>query len=127
MATIGIRSGSSLDASVCIVSCSGISEEGLVAYLVARRLAAEGFGNVLSLAGVSGEDEQTLEAVRSAPMVMAIDGCEKDCAAKTLEKAGIHKVRHIRITDLDTSEGPSQSTPVKVRKAVEKVKELALK
>jgi len=127
MATIGIRTDSSLDTSVCIVSCGGISEEGLVAYLVARRLAAEGFCNVLCLAGVSGSDEQTLTAMRSATLVVAIDGCEKDCAAKTLEQAGIRKVKHIRITDLDSQGSDSRSTPVKVRKAVQRAKELALK
>jgi len=125
MARIGIHDDTSLDASLCIVSCGGVSKEGLAAYLAARKLASEQFANVVSLAAVSAEEPRTLSSLRSAEMVVAIDGCDNDCATKTLEKAGIARIRHIRITDLNGSDG-EQSTRVRVRKAVEKVKEFAL-
>jgi uncharacterized metal-binding protein len=76
---------------VLVIPCSGIGKvHGLLsreaAYMVVDELAAEK-AEVVCLALLVREDEETLEKVRSHPCA-TIDGCAKACAQKNVEIAG---------------------------------------
>ncbi len=61
--------------------------------------------------------ETILNSMRAADRIVAIDGCDTDCAAKLLRKAGFENLHHIRVTDLGFEKG---SSPV-AGEAVERV------
>ena len=86
---------------VLVIPCSGIGKvHGLLsreaAYMVVDELAAEKT-EVVCLALLVREDEETLEKVRSHPCV-TIDGCAKACAQKNVEIAGGNVARSYQVT-----------------------------
>lgn len=78
-------------AAVLVIPCSGVGKvHGLLsrecAYLVVDELAP-GKTDVLCLALLVKQDEETLAAIRAHPCI-AIDGCGKACAERNIEIAG---------------------------------------
>ncbi len=78
-------------ARVLVIPCSGVGKvHGLIsresAYLVTDELAP-GETDVVCLALLVKEDEETLAEVQAGPCV-TIDGCGKSCAQKNVEIAG---------------------------------------
>jgi uncharacterized metal-binding protein len=76
---------------VLVIPCSGIGKvHGLIsresAYLVTDELSP-GETNVVCLALLVKEDEETLAKVQAHPCI-TIDGCGKACAQKNVEIAG---------------------------------------
>jgi uncharacterized metal-binding protein len=88
-----------------IFACSGAADVGNIADLAARQLTKEGKGKMFCLVGVGGQVKSIPTATQRATFLLAIDGCALDCAKKTLEKAGLSDVAHIRITDLGMLKG----------------------
>ena len=88
-----------------ILACSGASEDGCVADLTARALAAGGVGKMGCLTRLSARDDRMDNEIRSAERVVAIDGCPGDCVKKTLEAAGIDGFQHVRLTELEVDQG----------------------
>jgi uncharacterized metal-binding protein len=60
-----------------------------------------------------------IETARSASAILAIDGCPTDCAMTTLENAGLHNVKHLRLADLGFRKGSSPATSENVDRAAE--------
>ncbi|MCC6679439.1 MAG: putative zinc-binding protein [Phycisphaeraceae bacterium] len=73
---------------------------GEIADRAARRLMAEGFGSMSCLAGLGGDDEGMIRAMKDADENVVIDGCSKDCARSVMQRVGAAKFRHLHITDL---------------------------
>ena len=107
-----------------IFACSGAADVGEVADHVARQLAREGVGKMYCLAGVGGHIEDMVLNVQAAGKILAIDGCPKDCARKTLEHAGFSNVTHIRLTDMGLQKGASPATEERVGEVVNRAKPL---
>ena len=93
-----------------IFPCSGAADLGEIADRVARRLTKTGVGKMFCLAGVGGRVDEIVTKAKSASIMLAIDGCDFDCAKKTLELAGFNNVKHVRITDLGLEKGSSPPT-----------------
>lgn len=93
-----------------IFPCSGASDVGEIADRTARRLTKEGAGKMYCLAGIGGRVEDILVNARAADTILAIDGCELDCARKTLDQAGFTGFRHLRLSDLGLEKGKSPAT-----------------
>jgi uncharacterized metal-binding protein len=83
-----------------VLSCSGAADTAEVADRAARRVNRTGEGKMYCLAGVGGDVETIMNNTRAADQIVAIDGCDTDCAAKLLRKAGFEDFHHLRITDL---------------------------
>lgn len=86
-----VQSEQRAEGRVLVIPCSGIGKvHGLIsreaAYLVADEIAP-GATDVVCLALLVKEDEETLARVREQPCV-TIDGCGKACAQKNVEIAG---------------------------------------
>ena len=59
------------------------------------------------LAGIGGRVPSMLENMRVASEIWAIDGCQEDCAKRTLELAGFTVAKHVRVTDCGFEKGKS--------------------
>ena len=100
-----------------IFPCSGGSDVGAVTDQTARKLTREGAGKMYCLAGIGGRVAGIIKTTQSAAQVLAIDGCEQDCARKTLELAGFSKFAHLRLSDLGMAKGQTPPTEANVAKA----------
>jgi uncharacterized metal-binding protein len=92
-------------APTLIFPCSGGSDCGAVSDLAARRLTRDGVGRMYCLAGLGGEVAAIIANAKAAGKVLAIDGCNLDCARKTIERAGIAVTAHLRLSDLGMEKG----------------------
>ena len=103
-----------------IFPCSGGSDVGAVTDQTARKLTRDGAGKMYCLAGIGGRVAGLLETPKAASAILAIDGCEQDCARKTLELAGFTKFAHLRLSDLGMEKGKTPPNDANVEKAAAK-------
>ncbi len=82
-----------------IVACSGASNVGQIANQAAIELAKEKVGGFFCLAGVGAHIKAMIESGKEADLVVAIDGCPVQCAAKTLQHAEIEPAIQVIVTD----------------------------
>lgn len=109
-------------AATVIFACSGASDVGEVSDRAARRLAREGFGKMSCLAGIAGRVGSIMDAAGAASAVVAIDGCTRNCAMRTLARAGIVGFRHVRLHDLGLQKGQTPATDETVGRVADGVK-----
>ena len=105
-----------------IFSCSGAADVGHISDLSARKLTAEGAGRMFCLAGIGGRVSGIIASTQSAQAILAIDGCQLDCARKTLEEAGFAEFEHMRLTDMGMEKGKTPVTEGAVAKIVSRAK-----
>lgn len=101
-----------------IFSCSGGSDVGGIADRAARRLGAEGVGKMFCIAGVGGAVESILNTTRKAERILVIDGCAKQCARKSLERAGITTARSLELGSLGLVKGKSPESEATIQSVV---------
>jgi uncharacterized metal-binding protein len=109
---------------VRIVACSGASNVGQIANQAAIDLAKAKVGGFFCLAGVGAHIAGMVKSGKEADLVIAIDGCPVQCAAKTLQHAEIEPAIQVIVTEL----GIEKSHDISVDKrgcsiVIEKVKE----
>jgi uncharacterized metal-binding protein len=97
---------------------------GEISDRAARRLSKDGVGKMFCLAGIGGKVEPIISAAKSAPMILAIDGCGLDCARSCLEQAGFEDFQHLRITDMGMEKGKSPVTDQRITEVADIVKDL---
>lgn len=102
-----------------LFSCSGASDVGHIADSAARRLDSMGAAQLGCLAGIGGRVLSHLAAARRAPELMAIDGCECNCARRTLEEAGLTCAIHVRVTDNGIAKGAAQDREAGIRRVLQ--------
>lgn len=91
-----------------IFPCAGASHVGQVTNRAAIGLTVGGKGQTFCLAAMSGRIEEKLKRSREAALRIAIDGCEDQCARKTLEFAGLPvDVCIVLTTDLGMEKKPA--------------------
>ncbi len=84
-----------------IFACAGGSNVGQLSNEIGIKLTEAQKGKLFCLAGIGGNVSGIVKSTESADNVIVIDGCNLDCAKKTLEERGLKYTKHIRITDLD--------------------------
>lgn len=105
-----------------LFTCSGASDVGEIADLVARHVSKDGEPKMLCLAGVGGRVEGIMKLTENASKILALDGCSLDCVKKTLERAGFTDLIHVRVTDMGHEKDSSPATEDVVLDVAEKVK-----
>ena len=110
-----------------IFACSGASDVGHLTDLAARAAAKDGAGKMYCLAGIGGGIDDMLAKTRSSERLVVLDGCEQECARKTLAKAGFSGFGHLKLAELGFAKGQSPATPERVRMVAEKTVELLKK
>lgn len=109
---------------VKIVACSGASNVGQIANQAAIELAREKVAGFFCLAGVGAHIKGMVKAGKDEDLMISIDGCPVQCAAKTLQHAEIEPAIQIIVTDLGIEKSHDIALDEKAcLKVVEKVKE----
>lgn len=90
-----------------IFPCSGSSDVGELTDRVSRELTRQGTGRMFCLAGIGGNISGIVESTKAASKVLVIDGCNLDCAKKTMERGGFQKFEYIRLSDMGLEKGKS--------------------
>ncbi|GMV96189.1 MAG: zinc-binding protein [Phycisphaerae bacterium] len=107
-----------------IFTCAGAAYCGQVANRGGVQAMTEGLGRLFCLAAMSARREEKMQRARAAGRRIAIDGCEDDCARRTLELAGLSVDAHVRVTDLGIEKQPREPHwLIHTRRVVEKVRE----
>jgi uncharacterized metal-binding protein len=106
-----------------VFACSGAADVGALSYQVARKLTRDCVGKMFCLAGIGGRVDHIMEGTKEAERILAIDGCESDCAKSCMELAGFHDFSHLRLTDLGLEKGKANVTDKLVTQIAEKAKE----
>ena len=107
-----------------IFPCSGGSDVGALTDQTARKLTRDGAGKMYCLAGIGGRVAGIMETTKAAGVILAIDGCEQDCARKTLELAGFTGFAHLRLSEIGFNKGQSPATDVHIAHAAARAQEL---
>lgn len=102
-----------------IFACSGGADVGCMTDQAARQLTARGCGKMFCLAGIGGRVQDIMDRTAQSELLLAIDGCEKDCARNCLAQAGFTNVRHVRLTDLGFEKGKTPVTAENVNRVVD--------
>lgn len=86
---------------VGMFSCAGGSNTGQMG-LKAVVMASEKFGrdraSLMCLAGISSQIPGIVKGARECGYLISVDGCETQCASKTLKKFGIQPGKEIVVT-----------------------------
>ena len=85
---------------VRVVACSGASNVGQIANQAAIELARERVAGFFCLGGVGAHIKGMVKAGKEADLMISIDGCPVQCAAKTLQHAEIEPAIQIIVADL---------------------------
>ena len=83
-----------------IFCCSGASNVGALSFLVAMRLAQDGFGAFSCIAGIGSNNLVMIHAAKSDGEIVVIDGCPTGCARKIMDANLIPIDRYVIITEL---------------------------
>lgn len=107
-----------------IFPCSGAADVGEISDRAARSMSAQGHGKMFCLAGIGGNISGMIASAKGADRVLVIDGCDLDCAKKTMEEKELHDFLHFRVTDLGMEKSKSPATPERIDAAAEKGREM---
>jgi uncharacterized metal-binding protein len=99
-----------------IFTCSGAADVGEIADRAGRKLHKDNAGRMWCLAGIGAGLGNFIEATKTAPRVLVIDGCPVDCGKKMMEKSGITRFAHLRVTDQGFEKGKSPVTDLAIEK-----------
>ena len=103
-----------------IFPCSGASDVGGLSDQAARQMAKDGTGKMYCLAGIGGRVEGIMANTRAAGRIVVIDGCEQECARKTMELAGFRDFQHLKLAEMGFKKGETPVTPARIREVADR-------
>jgi len=93
-----------------VFSCSGAADVGYLADQAARRLSTSKKAALCCVAAIGAEIPEIMEKARDASGILVIDGCDKECAKKILERAGFGHAQFIQLENLGMKKGETPFT-----------------
>ena len=103
-----------------IFPCSGASDVGGLSDQAGRQMAKDGMGKMYCLAGIGGRVETIMANTQGAARLLVIDGCDQECARKTMELAGFKGFQHLKLAEMGFKKGETPVTPARVREVADK-------
>ncbi len=103
-----------------VFPCSGASDVGGLSDQAARQMTKDGTGRMYCLAGIGGRVETIMVNTRGAGKILVIDGCNQECARKTMELAGFKGFEHLKLEAMGFKKGETPLTPARVREVADK-------
>ena len=98
-----------------LIPCSGAADTGEITDRAARKFAQGGCASMFCLAGIGANISGFIASAKGADRLLVVDGCNLDCAKKTLAEKGItENIIHVRVTDLGIVKGKSPATAERV-------------
>jgi len=111
------------ETSVLLFSCSGAADTAEIGDRAVRAVHRAGEAKMYCLAGIAGKVESIEVNTRGAGQLVVVDGCDSDCARKTMEAAGFAGFLHIRVTDLGMEKGKTPVTDDRIGLVSAKLRE----
>ena len=105
-------------------SCSGAADIAEIGDRAVRSLHMAGDARMFCLAGIAGKVELIEVNTRGADRILVVDGCDSDCAKKTMEFGGFTGFIHLRISDLGLEKGKTPVTDERIAMVAAKLREL---
>lgn len=105
-----------------VVSCSGGSGSGQAANALAVELNKSGFARMVCLAGIGAGLEDCVADATKVRDLIVIDGCEKNCSQKMLERIGIKPIHTFCLTKMGVDCPASDVDPELLEKLRKKIK-----
>lgn len=102
-----------------VFACSGAADVGDVADRTARLLTREKAASMCCTAAVAAQVAEIIKKVKTADRILAIDGCEHQCAAKVLVEGGMDEFVHVDLSLLGMEKGKTPATETNVQRAAE--------
>lgn len=109
---------------VRVVTCSGGSNVGQIANQAAVMLAKEKVAGFFCLAGIGAHIKGMVKSGKEADLIISIDGCPVQCAAKTMQHAEIEPAIQVIVTEFGIEKSHDMIIDEKIcARVIEKVKE----
>lgn len=105
-------------------SCSGAADIAEIGDRAVRALHRAGDAKMFCLAGIAGKVELIEVNTRGADRLLVVDGCDSDCAKKTMEIGGFSDFIHFRVSDLGMEKGKTPVTDERVDLVAAKLRDL---
>lgn len=105
-------------------SCSGAADLAEIGDRAVRALHKAGDAKMFCLAGIAGKVELIEVNTRGADRLLVVDGCDSDCAKKTMEFGGFSDFIHLRVSDLGMEKGKTPVTDERIDLVAGKLREL---
>src|SRR5512141_3122719 len=105
-------------------SCSGAADIAEIGDRAVRLLHKAGEAKMFCLAGIAGKVELIEVNTRAADRLLVVDGCDSDCAKKTLEIGGFTDLVHFRVSDLGMEKGKTPVTGDRIAMVAGKLRDL---
>jgi len=105
-------------------SCSGAADIAEIGDRAVRALHKAGDAKMFCLAGIAGKVELIEVNTRGADRILVVDGCDSDCARKTMEFGGFTGFIHLRVSDLGMEKGKTPVTEERIALVAAKLREL---
>jgi uncharacterized metal-binding protein len=104
--------------------CSGAADTAEIADRAVRTLHKAGEAKMFCLAGIAGDVELIVVNSRAANRTLVVDGCDSDCARKTMQKNGLSDFSHFRVTGLGWEKGKTPVTDERIAEVAGKLRSL---
>lgn len=104
--------------------CSGVADTAEIGDRAVRSLHKAGAAKMFCVAGIAAKVELIEANTRGADRLLVVDGCDSDCAKKTMEAGGFSDLVHLRVTDLGFEKGKTPVTDERIATVAAKVREL---
>ena len=105
-------------------SCSGAADIAEIGDRAVRTLHKAGDAKMFCLAGIAGKVELIEVNTRGADRILVVDGCDSDCAKKTMEFGGFTDFIHVRVSDLGMEKGKTPVTDERIAIVAAKLRDL---
>jgi uncharacterized metal-binding protein len=98
-----------------VYACAGCADVGSITDQIGRKLRHDGFATPKAscLAGIGAGIQSFIDAAKGADRVITIDGCDVECAKKTLENIGIQP-QPVILTRMGLEKDNASPTPALV-------------
>lgn len=106
--------------------CSGVADTAEIGDQAVRSVHRTGEAKMYCLAGIASDVELIVVNSRAANRTVVVDGCDRDCAKKTMQKQGFDRFLHFRVTDLGWEKGKTPVTDERIQTVATRLRELLL-
>ena len=104
--------------------CSGAADTAEIADLAVRQLHKAKEAKMFCLAGIAGDVELIVVNSKAANRSLVVDGCDSDCAKKTMQKNGFTDFIHFRVTDVGWEKGKTPVSGERIAQVAGRLREL---
>jgi len=107
-----------------MLCCSGAADTAEIGDRAVRTLHKAGDAKMFCLAGIAGDVELIVVNSKAANRSLVVDGCDSDCAKKTMQKNGFTDFIHFRVTDVGWEKGKTPVSGERIAQVAGRLREL---